>query len=104
MPGRTADELAAEAAVSLPGFDAELAAAARSFDDVTYGGVPGTRTAYEVMSSLDERLRQARPVPLATPVPAGVGATAAYAPPPPADGAPGGPGQEPPRGSAGGVS
>ncbi|MEV4171857.1 DUF4129 domain-containing protein [Nonomuraea sp. NPDC049709] len=72
MPGRTADELAAEAAVSLPGFAAELGAAARSFDDVTYGGVPGTREAYDAMASLDERLRQARPVPLAT-VPVGAG-------------------------------
>ncbi|MGW3342776.1 DUF4129 domain-containing protein [Nonomuraea rubra] len=65
MPGRTADELAAEAAVSLPAFAQELAAAARSFDDVTYGGVMGTREAYETMTGLDERLRQARPVPLA---------------------------------------
>ncbi|MBF8189343.1 DUF4129 domain-containing protein [Nonomuraea sp. K274] len=66
MPGRTADELAAEAAVALPAFADELAAAARSFDDVTYGGVPGTREAYETMSGLDGRLRQARPVALAT--------------------------------------
>jgi hypothetical protein len=65
MPGRTADELSAEAARALPAFADELAAAARSFDDVTYGGVPGTRQAYESMSSLDERLRVARPVPLA---------------------------------------
>ncbi|MGR6923705.1 DUF4129 domain-containing protein [[Actinomadura] parvosata] len=66
MPGRTADELAAEAAAALPAFAQELAAAARSFDDVTYGGVEGTREAYETMTGLDERLRQARPVPLAT--------------------------------------
>ncbi|MFI9589258.1 DUF4129 domain-containing protein [Nonomuraea sp. NPDC052265] len=65
MPGRTADELAAEAGAALPGFAVELAAAARSFDDVSYGGVPGTQAAYQAMSDLDERLRQARPVPLA---------------------------------------
>ncbi|QFY06411.1 DUF4129 domain-containing protein [Nonomuraea phyllanthi] len=65
MPGRTADELAAEAALSLPGFATRLAGAARSFDDVTYGGVPGTREAYETMSTLDDQLREARPVPLA---------------------------------------
>ncbi|MFD1542137.1 DUF4129 domain-containing protein [Nonomuraea guangzhouensis] len=65
MPGRTADELAAEAGQALPGFADELTAAARSFDDVTYGAEPGTRQAYEAMSGLDERLRQARPVPLA---------------------------------------
>ncbi|MCF6475008.1 DUF4129 domain-containing protein [Nonomuraea sp. MG754425] len=66
MPGRTADELAAEAATALPAFAQELAVAARSFDDVTYGGVTGTREAYEMMADLDERLRQARPAPLAT--------------------------------------
>jgi hypothetical protein len=66
MPGRTADELAAEAAQALPAFAGELAAAARSFDDVTYGGVAGTREAYAAMASLDERLRQARPAPMAT--------------------------------------
>ncbi|MEV0617060.1 DUF4129 domain-containing protein [Nonomuraea sp. NPDC050404] len=76
MPGRTAHELAAEAAVALPAFADELVAAARSFDDVTYGGVMGTRQAYETMASLDERLRQARPIPLTTPAgggPAGGG-------------------------------
>jgi predicted lipid-binding transport protein (Tim44 family) len=67
MPGRTADELAAEAGAALPGFAAELTAAARSFDDVTYGGVAGTRDAYETMTALDERLRLARPVPMGGP-------------------------------------
>ncbi|MEV0591251.1 DUF4129 domain-containing protein [Nonomuraea cavernae] len=64
MPGRTADELAAEAGRALPEFAHELAAAARSFDDVTYGGESGTRAAYDTMTGLDERLRLARPVPL----------------------------------------
>ncbi|GGP05730.1 membrane protein [Nonomuraea glycinis] len=67
MPGRTADELAAEAGAALPGFAAELTAAARSFDDVTYGGVAGTRDAYETMTALDERLRLARPAPMGGP-------------------------------------
>ncbi|MFC3983914.1 DUF4129 domain-containing protein [Streptosporangium jomthongense] len=62
MPGRTADELAVEAGRALPGLAADLAAAARIFDDVTYGEVPGTAAAYEVMRDLDERLRAARPV------------------------------------------
>ncbi|WP_336207779.1 DUF4129 domain-containing protein [Nonomuraea sp. LPB2021202275-12-8] len=61
MPGRTADELAAEAGAALPGFAGELAAAARSFDDVTYGGIAGTGDAYATMTGLDERLRSARP-------------------------------------------
>ncbi|WP_326820200.1 DUF4129 domain-containing protein [Streptosporangium sp. NBC_01756] len=60
-PGRTADELAAEAGRALPGFAAELAAAARVFDDVTYGETPGTAEAYGVLRDLDERLRTARP-------------------------------------------
>ncbi|MFF5209356.1 DUF4129 domain-containing protein [Streptosporangium sp. NPDC000396] len=60
-PGRTADELATEAGRALPGFAAELTAAAKVFDDVTYGEVPGTSDAYEVLRSLDERLRTARP-------------------------------------------
>ncbi|WP_211370828.1 DUF4129 domain-containing protein [Nonomuraea turkmeniaca] len=95
MPGRTADELAAEAAVSLPGFATQLAAAARSFDDVTYGGVPGTRETYEAMAHLDDQLRQARPVPLSTPsgvpavgVPVGVGAPAGAGAPSPGVAAP----------------
>lgn len=66
LPGRTADELSSEAGLALPAFAAELAAAARSFDEVTYGGVPGTRPAYDAMTALDERLRVARPV---TPTP-----------------------------------
>ncbi|GAA3189367.1 DUF4129 domain-containing protein [Nonomuraea roseoviolacea] len=67
QPGRTADELAAEAGRALPGFAGDLAAAARSFDDVTYGGVAGTPAAYAAMRDLDERLRQARPAPLGAP-------------------------------------
>ncbi|MGP3955442.1 DUF4129 domain-containing protein [Nonomuraea sp. 3N208] len=86
MPGRTADELAAEAAAALPGFATQLAAAARSFDDVTYGGVPGTRGAYASMALLDDHLRQARPAPLTATaearVPAGVGAAAGTGTPP----------------------
>ncbi|WP_084195171.1 DUF4129 domain-containing protein [Streptosporangium amethystogenes] len=62
-PGRTAGELAAEAGLALPALAAELAAAARVFDDVTYGEVPGTPEAYRVMCALDEHLRAARPAP-----------------------------------------
>ncbi|MBG0828071.1 DUF4129 domain-containing protein [Planomonospora sp. ID67723] len=62
LPGRTADELAAEAARVLPGAAAELAEGARLFDDVTYGDLPGTAEGYRRMAALDELLRQARPV------------------------------------------
>lgn len=61
MPGRTADELAAEAGRALPPFAADLERAARSFDDVTYGDMPGTPEAYAFMTGLDERLAAARP-------------------------------------------
>ncbi|WP_239514096.1 DUF4129 domain-containing protein [Streptosporangium sp. 'caverna'] len=60
-PGRTAGELAAEAGRALPGLAAELTAAARVFDDVTYGEVPGTAEAYAILRDLDDRLRTARP-------------------------------------------
>ncbi|MFI6476949.1 DUF4129 domain-containing protein [Nonomuraea sp. NPDC050663] len=65
LPGRTADELAAEAGRALPEFAGELTQAARIFDDVTYGDVPGTPQAYGVIADLDDRLRRARPAPLA---------------------------------------
>ncbi len=61
QPGRTADELAAEAGRVLPGFAADLVTAARVFDDVTYGQVPGTVHHYETLRTLDERLRTAKP-------------------------------------------
>ncbi|MFI7046271.1 DUF4129 domain-containing protein [Streptosporangium sandarakinum] len=69
VPGRTAAELAAEAGRALPGLAAGLAAAARIFDDVTYGEAPGTAGAYETLRDLDERLRAARPAD-AAPAPA----------------------------------
>ncbi|GAA3830381.1 DUF4129 domain-containing protein [Sphaerisporangium flaviroseum] len=70
QPGRTADELAEAAGRELPPFAAGLAAAARLFDDVTYGEVPGTAEGYRTMADLDEGLRAARPAARAT-TPAG---------------------------------
>jgi hypothetical protein len=64
-PGRTASELAAEAAGSVPGTAAGLREAARLFDDVRYGGRPGNRAGYEQIRDLDLRIAAAR-----TPVPA----------------------------------
>jgi len=58
--GRTADELAAEAAAPLPGQASELAAAARLFDDVRYGGRPGSPAGYQQLRELDTRIRAAR--------------------------------------------
>ncbi|MFD9335267.1 DUF4129 domain-containing protein [Streptomyces sp. NPDC060028] len=61
-PGRTADEAAAEAAVSLPAHTAELRAAARTFDEVTYGARPGTPDAYATLRTLDEALSRTKPL------------------------------------------
>ncbi|GAA3444352.1 DUF4129 domain-containing protein [Planomonospora venezuelensis] len=61
LPGRTADELAAEAGRMLPGAAAALAEGARLFDDVTYGDLPGTAEGYRRMADLDDLVLQARP-------------------------------------------
>ncbi|WP_433328778.1 DUF4129 domain-containing protein [Spirillospora sp. CA-294931] len=60
-PGRTADELAAEAGEALPELAAELAACVRLFDDVWYGDRPGSEQGYGSVRALDERLRATRP-------------------------------------------
>jgi Domain of unknown function (DUF4129) len=60
VPGRTANELARDAAKFLPELASELAAAAASFNDVTYGERPGTESAYRDIAELDERIRSRR--------------------------------------------
>ncbi|REE98458.1 DUF4129 domain-containing protein [Thermomonospora umbrina] len=65
-PGRTADELAAEAGLALPDHADALAAGVRIFDDVWYGDRPGTREGYATLVALDDALRSAKPRPLAT--------------------------------------
>ena len=59
--GQTADELAAAAGARFPGHAADLAAAARLFDQVRYGGEVGTRAGYERLRQLDEALASMRP-------------------------------------------
>jgi hypothetical protein len=66
LPGRTADELAAAAGRELPALAAELTAAARLFDDVTYGPMPGTPEGYARLARLDEQVAAARPAAAAT--------------------------------------
>ncbi|MET9610264.1 DUF4129 domain-containing protein [Streptomyces sp. NPDC006512] len=61
-PGRTADEAAAEAAVSLPGHADDLRAAARTFDDVTYGGRTADPDAYARLRTLDLTLERTKPL------------------------------------------
>ncbi|MFF5444363.1 DUF4129 domain-containing protein [Streptomyces sp. NPDC012888] len=60
-PGRTADEAAAEAAVPLPAHSAELRAAARLFDDVTYGGRTADQAMYARLTALDTAVERTRP-------------------------------------------
>ncbi|MER8092362.1 DUF4129 domain-containing protein [Streptomyces goshikiensis] len=61
-PGRTADEAAAEAAGPLPRHAADLRAAARAFDDVTYGGRTGDPDTYARLRTLDLALERAKPL------------------------------------------
>ena len=70
-PGRTASELAAEAASSLPDHAAGLREAARLFDDVRYGDRAGTPAGYQQVRQLDESIRSARTPAVAAAGPTG---------------------------------
>ncbi|MEU0437865.1 DUF4129 domain-containing protein [Streptomyces sp. NPDC006290] len=61
-PGRTADEAAAEASRTLPSHTDRLRAAARDFDDITYGGRSGDPRAYQRLTELDRDLERTKPV------------------------------------------
>lgn len=56
-PGRTATELGRDAGRVLPQLTDDLASATTVFNDVTYGGRPGSEAAYRVVADLDDRLR-----------------------------------------------
>lgn len=60
-PGRTADEAAAEAGRTLPEHADRLRAAARDFDDVTYGGRTATEQTYHRITALDHDLEHTKP-------------------------------------------
>jgi hypothetical protein len=60
-PGRTADEAAAEAGRALPAQADRLCAAAREFDDVTYGGRSAGEQSYRRLAELDRDLENTRP-------------------------------------------
>lgn len=51
--GRTADEAAGEAGLALPAAAAELAAAARVFDEVVYGGRAAAEHGYRIVAAAD---------------------------------------------------
>jgi Domain of unknown function (DUF4129) len=84
-PGRTASELAVEAATALaraaegqPDLAGRLQHAARLFDDVRYGGRPGDRAGYAHVRDLDASIAALR-VPQAAVAGGGPGAAAAMA-------------------------
>ncbi|MER5949110.1 DUF4129 domain-containing protein [Streptomyces sp. NPDC001904] len=60
-PGRTADEAATEASRALPQHTDRLRAAARDFDDVTYGGRSATPEMYQRLSALDTEAEHTAP-------------------------------------------
>ncbi|MGC0410015.1 hypothetical protein RKD31_003258 [Streptomyces sp. SAI-163] len=60
-PGRTADEAATEAGHALPAHRDRLRAAARDFDDVTYGGRSGSEPSYRRLTELDHDLERSKP-------------------------------------------
>jgi hypothetical protein len=59
--GRTADELATQAGRLFPGQAADVAVAARLFDQVRYGGLVGAQDDYERVRQLDDVLGGMRP-------------------------------------------
>jgi hypothetical protein len=73
-PGRTADELAAEAGQALPDHAEGLREGVRIFDDVWYGDRPGSAEGYATLVALDERLRAVKPKAIRADEPAGASA------------------------------
>lgn len=61
--GLTADEVADAAGAVLPRSAAGLREAARTFDDVYYGGHPATIAEYHAMSTVDDQVRSERLAP-----------------------------------------
>ncbi|MHC0433457.1 DUF4129 domain-containing protein [Streptomyces sp. O3] len=61
-PGRTADEAATEAGLTLPTHADQLRAAAQAFDAVTYGGRTADEQTYRRLTALDSDIERTRPV------------------------------------------
>ncbi|WP_432482165.1 DUF4129 domain-containing protein [Kineococcus esterisolvens] len=72
-PGRTAHEVAVEAALALPGCAPGLTSAARSFDDVRYGGRPASAATDAALRRVLEEVAAARPLVPAAPDDGGTG-------------------------------
>jgi uncharacterized membrane protein len=62
-PGRTADELAAEAGRQLPNLAADLRTVTRLFDDIRYGDRQGSLKGYQHVCRVDAEVQAARPAP-----------------------------------------
>jgi hypothetical protein len=74
-PGWTADEVATEVGRRVPDTLAALDAAARTFDEVRYGGRPGSPAAYRAVADADDRVAAGVVVATTTEMPADPGAT-----------------------------
>ncbi|MDR2564572.1 MAG: DUF4129 domain-containing protein [Bifidobacteriaceae bacterium] len=61
-PGRTADELAADAARLLPALAASLGSAADQFDAIAYGNARGDERVYQFFVDLDAQADAAKPL------------------------------------------
>jgi Domain of unknown function (DUF4129) len=61
VPGRTATELARDAAASVGALADKLRRAAITFNDVTYGQRPGTEAGYRLIAELDDQLCSGMP-------------------------------------------
>lgn len=59
VPGRTANELAADASRELPSLAPEFRSSAEIFNDVSYGERPGTEQSYRKIADLDDHIRDA---------------------------------------------
>ncbi len=66
-PGRTADEIAAEAGTALPAAAADLRQAALLFDEIWYGGRPATEESYARMRQVDTLVSERRIRPAGAP-------------------------------------
>ena len=72
-PGWTADEVAGEVGLRVPEARAALAVAARTFDEVRYGGRQGSPAAYRAVAEADDRVTGGTVVGSALPATVGSG-------------------------------
>lgn len=65
VPGRTANELAGDAAIALPQLAVQFEHTATTFNDVSYGELPATANGYRSIVDLDDQLGAVvnRPLP-----------------------------------------